>query len=73
MKIVIDGEMITAGIQAVTTSKAAGNGNVYNLSGQLVGKAESVADLPKGIYITRGKKVIQLNNTTIFSTGRPRQ
>jgi|GEM_PF-1409281 len=58
MKIVIDGEMITAGIQAVTTSKAAGNGNVYNLSGQLVGKAESVADLPKGIYITRGKKVI---------------
>lgn len=45
-------------IEKVTT-KADLNGNVYTISGQLVGRNGSLNGLRKGIYIVDGKKVVK--------------
>ena len=38
---------------------AAGNDKVFNLSGQCVGNGADIDRLPKGLYITNGKKVVK--------------
>jgi len=53
--ISIDGEG-TTGISITEKNDMKGNGNVYNINGQLVGK--STTGLKSGIYIVNGKKVI---------------
>ncbi|MBR6262173.1 MAG: hypothetical protein IKR05_03040 [Prevotella sp.] len=49
----------TDGIQTVenATETVANNGKVYNVNGQLVG--DTMNNLPKGIYVVNGKKVIK--------------
>lgn len=51
----IDGGMTTA-VDRVAVDHIAGNAEVYNLQGQRV--ASSVDNLPKGIYIINGRKVM---------------
>lgn len=59
-----DDDPIATGIQIVTDGEGNfgevnGNGDIYNISGQLVGKKGTSKDkLAKGIYIQNGKKVV---------------
>lgn len=59
IRLFIDGEEVTTtGINGVTTGDTkSADGNVYNLNGQKVGT--NLSDLPKGVYIVGGKKVIK--------------
>lgn len=53
-----NGNEVTAieSIDGESTIEVPGNGKVYNMSGQMVGK--SVGNLGKGLYIVNGKKVV---------------
>ena len=59
-----DDDPIATGIQIVTDGEGNfgevnGNGDIYNISGQLVGKKGTSKDkLAKGVYIQNGKKVV---------------
>jgi hypothetical protein len=59
-----DDDPIATGIQIVTDGEGNfgevnGNGDIYNISGQLVGKKGTSKDkLAKGVYIQNGKKFI---------------
>lgn len=53
-----DNSTVTA-IEDVTTDETVNNGNIYNLSGQLVKTGATNLDgLDKGIYILNGKKYV---------------
>lgn len=45
------------GIRDITTTAHA-DGKIYSLNGQLIGNANQVQSLPKGIYIINGKKMV---------------
>ena len=51
-------EEVPAGISSVNVKEATNN-NVYNLSGVLVGTENTFNQLPKGVYIVNGKKVVK--------------
>ena len=52
-------EVIPTGISEVTTHDTHNSNNIYNLSGQLVqNSALTSTNLPKGIYISNGKKFV---------------
>lgn len=51
-------EEVPAGISSVNVKEATNN-NVYNLNGVLVGTENTFNQLPKGVYIVNGKKVVK--------------
>ena len=51
-------EEVPAGISSVNVKEAT-NSNVYNLNGVLVGTENTFNQLPKGVYIVNGKKVVK--------------
>lgn len=56
--VVILEEEVPAGISSVNVKEAT-NSNVYNLNGVLVGTENTFNQLPKGVYIVNGKKVVK--------------
>ena len=51
-------EEVPAGISSVNVKEATNN-NVYNLNGVLVGTENTFNQLPKGVYIVNGKKIVK--------------
>lgn len=43
---------------AILNYKGICNGNVYSISGKLIGRNVRIADLPNGVYIFKGRKII---------------
>lgn len=55
----IDFTYTVSGIQSVTAaSPLTTQGKIYTLSGQYVGQEGNNANLPKGVYIVNGKKMV---------------
>lgn len=59
MRFCVDGEDqgSVTGIDGIMIDPQSGNEKVYNMSGQYVGN--SLDELPQGIYIVNGKKVVK--------------
>lgn len=59
MRFCVDGEYqgSVTGIDGIMIDPQSGNEKVYNMSGQYVGN--SLDELPQGIYIVNGKKVVK--------------
>jgi len=45
-------------IEYAEAQQRAQNDNVYSLSGQLMGKRGQLGNMPRGIYIVNGKRVV---------------
>ena len=45
-------------IEYAEAQQRAQNDNVYNLSGQLMGKRHQLSNMPRGIYVVNGKRVV---------------
>ena len=46
-------------IEYAEAQQKAQSDNVYSLSGQLVGKRGQLSNMPRGIYVVNGKKIIK--------------
>jgi hypothetical protein len=51
---------VVSGVEQVTVTPSTAPKGVYSISGQLVkSQSDNLNDLPKGIYIVNGKKVVK--------------